>query len=138
MYLPIFMDLKGRKVFIIGGTSARLAAKIRNEIENTIADDAEIYIEETKKVRDEIKLKNYDNIKKSKMLKEIAEGIDIFSIELICLVQNRNTQYCQVIYTVLQRKYNQYITLFSFIKHYISMLLNVLLFIYSFCNIVYF
>ena len=72
------------------------------------------------------------------MLKEIAEGIDIFSIELICLVQNRNTQYCQVIYTVLQRKYNQYITLFSFIKHYISMLLNVLLFIYSFCNIVYF
>lgn len=79
MYLPIFMDLKGRKVFIIGGTSARLAAKIRNEIENTIADDAEIYIEETKKVRDEIKLKNYDNIKKSKMLKEIAEGIDIFS-----------------------------------------------------------
>ena len=138
MYLPIFMDLKGRKVLIIGGTSPRLAAKIRNEIENTIADDAEIYIEETKKVRDEIKLKNYDNIKKSKMLKEIAEGIDIFSIELICLVQNRNTQYCQVIYTVLQRKYNQYITLFSFIKHYISMLLNVLLFIYSFCNIVYF
>src|SRR5574344_387403 len=41
----------------------------------------------------------------------------------LCLLQNRNTQYCKVIYTVLQRKYNQYITLFFFIKPYISMLL---------------
>ena len=62
-----------------GGASPGLAAKIRNQIDNIIADDTEIYIEEAKKAREEIKLKNYDNEKKSNLLKEIVREIDIFS-----------------------------------------------------------
>ncbi len=61
-----------------GGASPGLAARIRNQIEDLISDDAEIYIEEAKKAREEIKSKEWENRKKSKILKEIAREIDIF------------------------------------------------------------
>ena len=61
-----------------GGASPGLAARIRNQIEDLIADDAEIYIEEAKKAREEIKSKEWESRKKSKILKEIAREIDIF------------------------------------------------------------
>lgn len=61
-----------------GGASPGLAARIRNQIEDLISDDAEIYIEEAKKAREEIKSKEWESRKKSKILKEIAREIDIF------------------------------------------------------------
>jgi precorrin-2 dehydrogenase / sirohydrochlorin ferrochelatase len=61
-----------------GGASPGLAARIRNQIEDLISDDAEIYIEEAKNAREEIKSKEWESRKKSKILKEIAREIDIF------------------------------------------------------------
>lgn len=80
-----------------GGASPGLAARIRNQIDDLISNEAEKYLDLIKQARENIKLRETNIEKRAEILKDIVKEINIFENnkieELNKIINNKINDY---------------------------------------------